>query len=381
MASNVFQLGALNAVFWMAMGLIETIWAVYLDSIVGSAAIVGVIVGSLTAIGVVTSLLAPAVLRRTKETRVYVLSMIVMAVCYAIFALTQNFALFLAAAVVITVVGNFRGISLGLMFRDESVDEEVDKNEGMLYVMSNIGYLLGPLIAGYFSEAMGVQSVFALAAVFVAITLVRFLQIKIKDKKHHTKERPVLANIKAFLKRADLVKAYVADGGVQVWWALAYIFLPLLMINKGYAIGWIGLLVFAMTLPTILIEYPAMKRVRKIGYHNYYLFGYVALALIALAAYFFNSPEQIVGIGLLAGVALSFIEPTGEAYFFRLVSKKEEENYYSVAGTSGSVAYALAAFLFAAIVGFMPYNTVFLVGAGLLAVFAIIGYSVKRVKH
>ena len=128
-----------------------------------------------------------------------------------------------------------------------------------------------------------------------------------------------------------------------------------------------------------IIEYPAMKRVREIGYSKYFFSGFLALALVSVGVFFFQEPIQLVVLTFIAGAAVSIVEPCGEAYFFRTVSKKEEENFYGPFATSGPVFYSATAFFFGILVGVLPFNTVFIAGAIMLTAFALVGATVKNV--
>ena len=376
--SSVFQLSLMTSIYWMAMALVETVWAVYLEGFLGSASSVGFVVGVLTLVGILTAFIAPEILSRFKDTNIYSFSLLMIGLSYVVFALTNDLFLFLVAALGLTMFSSLRSSALGIIFRDESPDNKLDQNEGMLYTMSNIGYLFGPIVAGYFSETMGIQSVFVLAAVFVFITLVRFKRINVKDVEHHTPKQSMFERLLRFAKSPDLLKAYVINGGMEPWWAIAYIFIPLMIIGNGQDLGVIGLLLFVMILPSILIEYPAMKYVKKFGYDKYFALGYAGLAAVSLALFFFNDLTSLVILFILAGIAIGFLEPTRETYFFRLVGKNEEENLYAPFMTATTISYAIMAFVYAMVINVASFNTIFLVGAGILMAFAIIGATAKK---
>ena len=376
--SKVFQFSLITSVYWMAMAMVETVWAVYLGGILPSDSAVGMAISAFTAVGILAAFLAPEILAKMRDTEVFSLSLLGIGICYTVFAFTNELLLFLVAAMAVMVLESLRGSSLGILFRDESGDRRLDQNEGMLYTMTNIGYLLGPLAAGYLSEAMGIRSVFALVAIFVFITLVRFRQIGIKDVRHRTREKPMLQRLAEFAKRPELAKAYLLNCGVEPWWAIAYIFVPLMLISRGYDVGFISLLIFVMILPLVAFEYAAMKNVRRFGYGSYFAGGYGALAIISLAMFFSNDALSLVVLFFAAGVAIAFLEPTRELYFFRLVRRKEEENLYAPFMTAISVSYAVMSFTYALIAGAFGIGATFLTGALVLGAFALTGATAKK---
>lgn len=376
--SKVFQLSVVTAVYWMAMAMVETVWAVYLDGILPSDSAVGMAISAFTAIGVLAAFVAPEILSKARDTKVFSLSLLAIGACYTVFAFTDSLLLFLIAAMTVMVFEGLRNSSLGILFRDESGDRKLDQNEGMLYTMTNVGYLFGPIAAGYFSEAMGVKSVFALVAVFVLITLVRFRQIRVRDIKHHTKGKSMLRRLNAFANSPKLAKAYLLNCGVEPWWVIAYVFVPLLLVSRGYGLGFVGLLIFVMILPLVALEYAAMKNMRRFGHNVYFAGGYGALALISLAMFFFSGITQLVALFFAAGVAIAFLEPTRELYFFHIVGKREEENLYAPFMTAIGISYAAMSFVYAVVAGVLPLRFVFVLGAVVLFGFAIIGSTAKK---
>ncbi len=193
--SKVFQFSLITSIYWMAMAMVETVWAVYLGGILPGDSAVGMAISAFTAVGILAAFVAPEILSKVRDTKVFSLSLLGIGICYAVFAFTSDLLLFLIAAMAVMALESLRSSSLGILFRDESGDERLDRNEGMLYTMTNIGYLFGPLAAGYFSEAMGIRAVFVLVAVFVLITLVRFRQIGIRDISHRTREEGMLQRL------------------------------------------------------------------------------------------------------------------------------------------------------------------------------------------
>ncbi len=168
------------------------------------------------------------------------------------------------------------------------------------------------------------------------------------------------------------------NGGIEPWWAIAYIFVPLMLVSRGYELGFIGLLIFVMILPLVLVEYAAMKRASRFGYNSYFAAGYGTLALVSFAMFFLNDALSLVALFLVAGTAIAFLEPTRELYFFRIVGKREEENLYAPFMTAISFSYAAMSFAYAVVVRALPVEYAFLAGGVVLLAFAAIGATAKK---
>ena len=267
------------------------------------------------------------------------------------------------------------------MIKDKSKKGKLSRNEGLLFTFTNIAFVIGPLLAGFVASKFGINSVFLFASAFVIFAFL-ILQIGgIKDNRKQKKaDEGIIKNFHAFLKNKDRLLAYTLGGGVGFWWILGYLFIPLYIIRNGLDPLWVGYFLFAIPLPLILFEYKFSTLTNKHGFKKLFQFGFLIPAILALAC-FFVVDQVFVVLGLLvtASIGLAMLEPTVEAYFFKISSKKEEQRFYGPYNTKLEVFGLVGKVLPATLLLFLPFKYIFLLFSAVMFLMFLASFKTKDV--
>tara|TARA_Y100000310_G_scaffold69970_1_gene65484 strand:- start:535 stop:1347 length:813 start_codon:yes stop_codon:yes gene_type:complete len=267
------------------------------------------------------------------------------------------------------------------MIKDKSRKGKLSRNEGLRFTFTNIAFVIGPLLAGLVSSKFGINSIFLFSAAFT-LTAFLILQIgEIKDNRVQKKvDKSVIKNFKAFLKNKDRLLAYILGGGVGFWWILTYLFIPLYIIRSGLDTLWVGYFLFAIPIPLILLEYKFSTLASKHGFKKLFHFGFIIPALAALACFFFVDQVFVVlGILVSASIGLAMLEPTVEAYFFKISSKKDEQRFYGPYNTRLEVFGFIGKVLPALLLLFLPFKYIFLFFASAMFLMFLVSFKTKDV--
>lgn len=368
----------------LAIGLagIDTIWALYMDSFGLNESTIGFISGFLVIVTLFTAFYSTPILEKLREYKVLLVSLTIFIIGYLSIALADNLYVFLVFSIIITMAGVFRMESFDILFRDESNDKDLNRDEAFMYTIVNVGWLVGPLLAGFIMALYGITTVFMSSAIFVAITLLILLTLKIKQprKKREKLDSNVKENIIGYIKNKNLNLAYIMAAGIEVWWALIYIYVPLFIINSGNLTEkTVGLFLAAVVAPLVILEYPAGKWSDKHGFKKLFFIGFLFLGISALISFFMTENITLVlSILVLASIAMALIEPIQDSYFFRLVSSNEEEKYYPIYATAGDVGSLISKFSIAFILLFLPLKFAYLIMAIFMFLLAIIALKIKN---
>jgi MFS family permease len=221
-----------------------------------------------------------------------------------------------------------------------------------------------------------------LSAVFIFLGLFLFKLSKINDGNIVKKQRPLIKEFIQFFKSKNRTIAYIIGGGVNFWFILMYLYLPLLILQKGLSEIWIGYFLFAIAIPTVLFEFHFAKLAGKIGFKKIFIIGFLILALSSLLCFFMTSIYVIMGILVLAAVGMSMIEPTTEAYFFDTLRNKEEESrYYSFYNTTIDVNHFIGKFLAGIFLLFLPLRYIFLFFSFFMFAYFFLCFRLREVKE
>lgn len=394
--TRIARLALVGFLTAFAASFIDTIWAVYMqdsfEKIVSSSlaiVLVGLFSSFLTIIAFFSFFFSVPFIENKNKSKLYSLSLIFYMIVYLLFAINNNPYVFAALAIVMTVLTTLRITSFGIMIRDKSKETELARNEGVMYTLMNVAWVIGPLISGLLSEFLGISFIFIISAIFIALALVSFKVSRIKDPNLRKKvDKHMFKNFKEFFRNKDRVLAYILGGGTPSWWALVYLFIPMFIIQSGLEIEWVGFFMFAVAVPLILFEYVFAKLAGKVGFKKMFRTGFFILFLAALSCFLISDISVILGmkniyvilgILVLASTGAAMCEPTTEAYFFDLLKGKEELHFYGPYNTnletSRLIAYALPSLLLI----FFPFKSVFLFFAVLMIAYFFLSFRIKEI--
>src|SRR3989344_3682973 len=354
--TGIARLSLVLFIVSIALSLVDTIWAVYMNSFIHSASVVGFISAGLTLLSFVSSFLFIPLIEKSNKARMFGFSLILFALTYFLFSINRKFYFFIVLAAIATILSTLRVVSFGIMVRDKS-GKNLSRNEGMVYTFMNTAWLIGPLIAGYLSDKYGFNLIFMLSAFFFLTSFFLFRMSNIKD--HNIKKKVdhgVLKNFFDFFKDRNRTIAYFISGAISLWWVLVYLFIPIYMIESGLTDLHLGYFLFAAVVPLILSEYKFAKLAGKIGFKKIFKAGFLLISAVSLAAFFAGNIYLTLGLVVLASFGVAMIEPTSEAYFFDILKKKEENRFYAPYNTTIDVYYFIGKILASVILIFLPFK-------------------------
>jgi MFS family permease len=378
--TKIARLSTIMLIIALSAAFIDTIWAIYMDSFIDNMSIIGFISAALTAISFFSFFFIIPLVEKSNKSKLYSITLLMYVITYILFAINSKFYLFILLAFILTILTTLRITTFGLIVKDKSNQKQLSRNEGLVYTFMNVGWVLGPLIAGFIADKFGINRVFLLSATFMFMAFVLFRISNIKDS--HVKKKVdlnLLKNFLAFFKDKQRVLAYIIAGGGNFWWILIYLFMPLYILKQGLGDLWIGYFLFAVALPLVLSEYKISKFVGKVGFQKMFKIGFLILAIAAIACFFVNNIYAIMIILVLASIGPAILEPNTEAYFFDITPDKDESRFYGPFNTSIDVNQFVAKIVSAVVLLFLPFKYIFLVFAAGMIVLFLLCFKIKDV--
>lgn len=378
--SQIDKLGVVTLFSTVGVACITTIWAIYLESFVQSESTVGFLTTIFTIVSLISFLALTPIIEKKQKTWLYGFSLIFYLLAYILFSLTTEFYIVILLGLGISVIASLKTLSFGILVCDKSRKQNLSRNEGKIYTFFNIAYLAGPLIAGFVSARFGLASVFSIASIFIFISISLFYIFRIVDRRVEKKaDYNVLKVFFEYFKDKDRRLNYIISGGINFWWGLIYVFVPMYIIDSGLSTMVVGYFVAAVTIPLILFEYPFGKIVNKKGFRKVFFIGYVVMGLFSIACFFTKAVYLALMLLVLASVGCAMVEATTETYFFEITPKKERDKYYGSYNTTITVCNALATFLGAVVLLILPFKFLFLLFASAMIFVAFISLRIKDI--
>jgi len=378
--TGIAKLAVIGFIVALASAYISTIWAVYMDSFVNSVVIVGFVSAFLTLVSFISYFYFIPLIERTDKSKIYSFSLLAIAILYLLFAINTKFYIFIILAFIVTIMYTLRTTSFGIIVKDYSAKKQLSRNEGVMYTFFNLSFVIGPLIAGYVAEKFGINIVFTLSAIFVFLAFFVFRISSIKDKNVKKKtDGSLVKNFFDFFKSKERVLAYILGGGVNLWWILIYLFIPLFIIRNNLHELWIGYFLFAVAVPLIFLEFIFAKLAGKIGFKKMFKIGFLIPCIFAVSCFFFSNVYIILSLLVLASIGLAMLEPTTEAYFFDILKGKEELRFYGPYNTTMDVNNFIGKIIASTLLIFLPFRYIFLIFAGFMFIMFLISFRIRDV--
>ena len=377
---GIKKLGLINLIASTGLALVGTVWAIYLESFLKNPAYVGFLSSFFTIIAILSYFIIVPLIEKKSKSVLYLYSLFGYAISYILFGILSNLYAIILLGIFLSFLSSLKVTSFGILVRDKSKETTVAKNEGLIYTSLNLAWLIGPLIAGFIAQEYGIRYVFFIAAFLVLITTQLFKSFDVKDNRVSKKvDKNILKVFLSFFKDKNRVFAYIISGGVNFWWALIYIYIPIYIIESGLSDLIVGYFLFAVIIPLILSEYYFCKLSSRIGFKKIFTLSYFLLAFLCLIIFFIPNIYGILGLVILAGFAVAMIEPTTEAYFLDIITKNQRDKYYGPYTTAIDVGHYAATFFGAIILLFFAFKFIFLLYAAFMLMFMLFSTKIKDV--
>lgn len=358
------RLAANSILIALAYASMEMIWPVYLHNFFPNSSTVGFITAFLSIIGVVALGFLTPLFKKYPTRNLFISSIAVNAIIFSLFALTHNATVFFLLAVVNMIFNAIRIQSFGILTRENTTSKNLENDESLMYVLANIGWVAGPLIAGFIAEELSPGSVLIMSALFMLLSLYNTtMSSQIKDHHKTLDQVHIFKNLKEFFSSKKRIHAYILSGGLEIWYELPYIFIPLELINRGFGESAIGIFLFLLCIPHIIIQYYIQKH--RINEKKFIAIGYALPFVLGLMAVLTTNIYIVMGLIILASFGLGMLEPLTETHFFHIIKKDEDKKYYGPFMTSKVIGGFFGRFSMAFILLVVPFHT----GIGLFALF------------
>lgn len=370
-----------KSMFFSSIGfaIVASILAIHIEDFVHNDANVGFIFAGIMFLSIISYFVVVPFLEKRDKSKVYLTSLVLIAIGYFMYYFIDNLRLFVLLMALIVIINVFNLTSRGLIVEHLSDKQHLARDEGFAFTSMNLGWAVGPLMAGFLLAYLNEKSIFLLAAIMMIISGLVFKASKINysgiNKKVH---RNFIKNFYSFFTNKERVKVYILNAGVTFWWSLIFIYSPLLII-KYFEDSYVGYFLFLSMLPLVFIEYYAGKKASEIGYKKIFLAGYLITGILTTACFFIGNIYWVLGFLCLSSFGIGLTEATTESYFFDILKKKEDQRYYAPYNTGIDAGHLTGQFIPALILLFLPFKFIFLFFGIVMLFLAVLSLKIKEI--
>ncbi|MEK6844510.1 MAG: MFS transporter [Nanoarchaeota archaeon] len=379
---NINKIAYVNLFIALSTASITTIWALYINSFVGSTVATGFVSGFLTLISFISFFAIIPLIEKSNKNKLVAISLSILIIFYIILSINKSFYIFLLIAVILTITQTIRLTTIGIIVKNKSQKGQLIQNEGLIYTFLNLGWVIGPLIGGYVAARFRLNSVFLIGAIFITIALLIFKSEKIKDGKIKKKtDNNIIKNFKDFFRNKERIVAYFINGGSLSWWILIYLFVPIHIVNSGLGAKFVGYFLFAVALPLILTEYKLAKLTSKYGFKKMFRIGISITIVFTIIAFFLTNIYLILLSLIFAAFGMAILEPTAESYFLEILKENEISRFYGPFYTTHDLNQFVIKIISSLILLTLPFKFLFLFFSLMLFIMLILTMKMKEVTE
>jgi len=107
-------------------------------------------------------------------------------------------------------------------------------------------------------------------------------------------------------------------------------------------------------------------------------FGFLIAAIVSIICFFVSNPYVIMILLVIASIGLAMLEPTTEAYFFKISNKEEEQRFYAPYNTRIEIGGLLGKFIPSVIILLVPFKYIFIIFGIAMLFFFLISRKAKE---
>jgi MFS family permease len=259
----------------------------------------------------------------------------------------------------------------------------IGKNRGLYLTITNIAWMLSPLItASLITKEGGYVTVYLVALITIILTTFGLL-LSVKEFKDKKYERaPFLKTYRYLKTNKHMLSITIINFILQFFFAWMVVYTPIYL-TQHIGFGWeqIGIIFTIMLAPFVIFGLPVGILVDKynVKKRTLLVIGFLIMAISTLVIPFITVKSVALWaiVLFLTRTGASIVETASEIYFFTHI--KEEEAYLlGVFRDMAPVAYIVAPLFATIIFMFLPFKYLFLV----LGIIVLCGlYYIPYLKH
>jgi MFS family permease len=327
-----------DAAFW-------TVLPIHLAALAGGDGPVGFYFAAISVLGTVAAVASSATFRRHRKIVIGTVSMFLIFVLLIGMSLAGNLWVLAIFDMPRSVAYLLLTIVMGLLVRDLATTANIAIREGRRYLFINLGWLIGPLLAGYIARFASIEAVFFVISGLFVVAMAYLWRLHLGGHPALATDGEVergheaIAGLLEFLRRPRLRSVFALAMGLELWWVISSIYVPLAVIDRGFGPDIVGWVVTGGIVPLVLLEVWVGRRAQQRGARPYLVAGFVILGLGAASfpVLGFNS-GLLLFMFAAVNVGAAFVEPLTEAYFFEVATLEEASRLFGIYNASAPMA-------------------------------------------
>ena len=287
------------------------------------------------------------------KTRLLYIVLSLLGMCYCMMSFSVKPGTFIMLDFMAQFSYTLLSVLLPLFISDFSKGIGMEKLNARYLLWVNIGALIAPVFAmwvvSFFSNNYRMPLLAAGMVYFSGLLFFKQFGIVQADKviKKVNMQKTLRAlkiTALTFFKKSGMLRAYTVNFGYYALRAMRYLYVPIIVIEKGFTSETLGIVLSLGILPYIIIESFIGKLIKKYGVKIWLTVGFVSFAVFSIFATFVNG-YTLLAIFVLWQISGAFMEAAHDLLFFNDMPKDQQSRYYGIFRTSVNLPSIIAPIL------------------------------------
>lgn len=348
-----------------------------------SANIVSVLFATGSALSIVLMLFAPKLMRRHGTVRFSLVLFLLSASLAWVLGTTGSSQVVLFAFVAYFSLNTCIVYCLDLFIEHYSPNAKTGNIRGLALTINSLGWVAMPLIVGNIASNYGFGALYILAAVALCLSgiTIAISQRNFVESAHVV---PHFRTAFAYIRNTPALRRIISIHFLlQFFFSWMVLYVPLYLAHT-LLLPWssIGGIFSIMLLPFVLFQYPAGRIADKwLGEKGLLIAGLIVMSVSTGIFALISTPSIALLAALLfcTRIGASVVEVMSDSYFFKQVNDTDT-NVISLYRTMQPFAYVIGPITGAVLLLLVPYTTLFLLLALLLALGALYAFRLVNTQ-
>ena len=314
---------------------------------------VGIYAAIIAIFSMCVGLFSTQILRWFTKTRLLGIVLSFLGACYCMMSFSVKPGTFITLDFMAQFALTLLNILLPLFISDFSRGVGMEKLHARYLLWVNIGALIAPMFAmsvvSFFNNNYRMPLLAAGLVYFSGLLFFKHFGIVQEDKViKRVNMRKTLRALKItalhFFKKDGMLRAYTVNFGYYALRAMRYLYVPIVVIEKGFTSETLGIVLSVGILPYIIIESFIGKLIKKLGVKIWLTIGFVSFAIFSIFATFVSG-YALLAIFVLWQISGAFMEACHDLLFFDDMPKEHQARFYGVFRTSVNFPSVIAPIL------------------------------------
>ncbi|EKE12928.1 MAG: hypothetical protein ACD_13C00118G0002 [uncultured bacterium] len=366
--------------YCFAMALIAPVLPNYFKNITGSEEYVGFLFSITALVAMLSGFVVSRVLHKISRFRLLYSGILGMAMVFLVYYFARWSGILILAQILkgFSVASLF--VVIPLMVRDYTDEKSLSQEEGIYYWYINLAWILGPLTGGVLTYLLWDNAVFLFSAavMFFAVWFLGHKNIIDVSRIKNEERSSLVKNFKRFFSNIYFLKAYLVDLGLNVWWSVATMVVPLYLVANGFSELFVGFVMGAKLIPLLLLEKRVGNHVKDgfLGINIRRGFAIMVTAMAALAIV--DNVYFSIAMFFCVSTGAAFIEPVKETYLFKHMRKDQEDELFPIYSTARQVGFLIGPVTAGFAIVELGYTGLYLLMACSLLPMVLIGHLIYK---